>query len=99
MAVYVIAALNIADREGYRAYEQGFMAVFGRFAGKLLAVDEQPAVEEGEWPYSRTVLIEFPDTAAFEAWFHSPDYQALAEHRRLNSSGSVVVVKGLGAAP
>ena len=36
-------------------------------SGKLLAVDEVPTVKEGDWPYTRTVLIEFPDAAALDA--------------------------------
>jgi len=35
-------------------------------SGKLLAVDEAPTVKEGDWPYTRTVLIEFPDAEAFD---------------------------------
>jgi uncharacterized protein (DUF1330 family) len=57
-------------------------------SGKLLAVDEAPTVKEGDWPYTRTVLIEFPTAEAFDAWFNSPEYQALAEHRPLYAASS-----------
>ena len=67
MTVYAIALLNIADRERYGAYQQGFLEIFSRYSGKLLAVDEAPTVKEGDWPYTRTVLIEFPDAEAFDA--------------------------------
>jgi len=30
MTVYAIALINIADRGGYGAYEQGFMEIFNR---------------------------------------------------------------------
>ncbi len=69
MTVYAIALLNIADRERYGACQQGFMEIFSKYSGKLLAVDETPVVKEGDWPYSRTVLIEFPDAEAFDTWF------------------------------
>ena len=55
MTVYAIALLNIVDRERYSAYVNGFMEIFSRHSGKLLAVDEEPTVEEGDWPY--TVLF------------------------------------------
>lgn len=93
MTVYAIALLNIHDRERYGAYVSGFMEIFSLHSGKLLAVDEEPTVKEGDWPYTRTVLIEFPDAHAFDAWFNSPEYQALAKHRHAASTGSIAVVK------
>jgi hypothetical protein len=35
MTVYAIALINIADRERYGAYQQGFMEIFSRYSGKL----------------------------------------------------------------
>jgi uncharacterized protein (DUF1330 family) len=69
------------------------MEIFSRYSGKLLAVDEAPIVKEGDWPHTRTILIEFPDADAFDAWFDSPEYQALAEHRHAASTGSIAVIK------
>jgi len=69
------------------------MEIFCRYSGKLLAVDEAPTVKEGNWPYTRTVLIEFPTAEAFDAWFNSQEYQALAEHRHAASTGSIAVIK------
>ena len=96
MSVYAIALLNITDREAYGAYERGFMAIFSQHEGRLLSVDESPTVKEGDWPWTRSVLIEFPSQEAFDGWFHSPDYQALAKHRHAASYGAVTVLKGLG---
>lgn len=95
MSHYLIAQLSIHDREEYRKYEAGFMDIFTRFGGKLLAVDEDPRTLEGAWPWMRTVLIEFPDETSALAWFESDDYQALAKHRRAASEGNLVMVKGL----
>jgi uncharacterized protein (DUF1330 family) len=61
------------------------MEIFSKYSGKLLAVDEAPTVKEGDWPYTRTVLIEFPTAEAFDAWFNSQEYQALAKHRHAAS--------------
>jgi uncharacterized protein (DUF1330 family) len=36
------------------------MEIFTRYEGKLLSVEEAPAVIEGTWTYTRTVLLEFP---------------------------------------
>ena len=96
MGVYAVALIHIHDREGYRNYEQGFMDIFSRYAGKLLAVEEAPTVLEGEWPWTRTVLLEFPDQATLRAWYESDEYQALAKHRFGASQASIAVIQGLG---
>lgn len=95
MTVYVIAKLVITDRESYTKYGDGFMDIFNRFPGKMLAVDENPEVIEGEWPVTRTVLAQFPTKADMQAWYNSADYQALAAHRFAGSTASIVVVEGL----
>lgn len=98
MSVYAIALLKIDDRTEYARYEQGFMAIFNQYDGKLLAVEESPVVKEGQWNHTRTVLLQFPDAHAFDRWYHSDAYQALAQHRFGASSGSVVVIQGLPGA-
>jgi len=95
MAHYIIAEISIADREEYALYEAGFMAIFSRYQGTMLAVEEQPELLEGEWPHSRTVLVEFPNREQALAWYQSEDYQALASHRKRASNGNLVLIKGL----
>ena len=97
MTVYVVAQLTIHDRESYGRYEARFMEVFGKFAGTLLAVDEQPAVIEGAWHCTRAVLGSFPDEAAFRAWWDSADYQDSARHRRAGSDAVIILARGLPA--
>jgi hypothetical protein len=36
------------------------MEIFSRHSGKLLGVDEEPTVKEGDWPYTRSVLMNSP---------------------------------------
>lgn len=97
MTVYVTAQLTIHDREAYGRYEAGFMAVFAKYGGTMLAVDEQPTALEGEWRGTRCVLISFPDEAACRAWWDSAEYQDLARHRRAGSEAVIVVMHGLPA--
>jgi uncharacterized protein (DUF1330 family) len=60
MAVYVIAQIAIHDRAESEKNADGFLDVFARHQGELLVVSENPVVVEGEWPYTRTVLMRFP---------------------------------------
>jgi uncharacterized protein (DUF1330 family) len=48
MSVYIIAQINITDRESYDKYDAGFMEAFEPFGGEILSVDEDPLTLEGE---------------------------------------------------
>ena len=96
MTVYAVALLSIHDREEYANYEAGFLEIFARHDGKILSVDEAPEILEGEWPHTRTVLLEFPSAQALDDWYRSDDYQALAQHRFNASTGSIVRIQGSG---
>ena len=95
MTAFLIAQIRIHDREEYGQYEAGFMAVFADYGGSLRAVDEAPDVIEGDWPFTRTVLIEFPSKEAARAWYDSDAYQALARHRFRAAEGNAVLINGL----
>ena len=95
MAHYIIAQINIDDRETYANYEEGFMEIFAKYDGSLLAVDEDPRLLEGSWPYTRTVLISFPGEAQALDWYQSDEYQALARYRFASSSANISIIKGL----
>lgn len=95
MTAYVMARINIQDRARYAHYEAGFMDVFTQFSGTLLSVDEAPSVLEGTWSCTRTVLIGFPTPQHARAWFHSPQYQELAQHRHAAAQSDCVLVKGV----
>ena len=94
MPVYLVAQLNIHDRETYAKYGSAFMDIFNPYGGKLLSVEEAPEVLEGEWGYTRTVLLEFPSAELAHAWYASADYQAIAQHRRAASVANVVLLGG-----
>lgn len=98
MAVYIIAQIAIRDRAGYDKYQAGFQAVFADYAGELLVVEENPTVVEGEWPYTRTVLMRFPSADEARRWYESPAYQAIARHRHGAATTNAVIVEGLAGA-
>ena len=95
MTAYLVAQITIDDRAGYSEYEAGFMEIFARYSGELLAVEEAPEVLEGEWPCTRTVLIGFPSRDDALAWYRSEEYQKLARHRFDSSEGNAVLINGL----
>ena len=96
MSAHPIAQIQIHERERVAAYTSGFMDIFAKYNGKLLAVDEAPQALEGEWAFTRTVLLRFPSKDDADSWYHSDEYQELAQHRYAASEANIVMVKGLG---
>lgn len=95
MSVYMISRMHIHDRDEYQKYADQFMDVFEKFDGKLLSVDDDPKVVAGDWSASRSVLMEFPDKAAWRAWITSPEYQEISKHRIIASEAEAILVNSL----
>ena len=95
MSHYIVARVSIHDKDIYSTYEDGFMEIFSRYNGELLAVDEDVTVLEGEWPCTRTVLIQFPSEEEALAWYKSSEYQELAKHRFAASDADIALLKSL----
>jgi len=92
VSCYLVAQININDRDGYQKYLDGYDEVFSKYKGIVVAVDEHPRVLEGEWPYTRTVLMRFPDEKEAERWYRSAEYQELVKHRHRSSEANIVLV-------
>jgi uncharacterized protein (DUF1330 family) len=97
MPVYLIAQINIHDRVRYSEYSDGFMEVFNQYTGKVLAVDENVETMEGNWDFSRTVLVEFPSQAEAKSWYNGDEYKKLVEHRFAASEANIVLIQGMEA--
>jgi len=91
MSVYIINNMVVHDSDEYRKYERAFLPTFLRYGGEVLAVQDDPQPREGQWPYTRTVLLRMPSEEQMRAWYESADYQAILKHR-LNGTHSNVVV-------
>ena len=52
-------------------------------------LNSEVSVVEGAWP-GFVVLLEFPDRAAAEAWYRSPEYQAILPLRTNNAISDLV---------
>ena len=94
MSYYFLARISVHDPQLYRRYETRTDDVLRRYGGQVLAVDEDVVLLEGEWSGTRTVLIRFPDEDAARAWYDSPEYRAIAQHRWHASSADAVLLRG-----
>jgi len=96
MPVYVVALIEIEDREQYGRYEAGFLEIFSKYQGEILAVDESTTAIEGQWPATRSVILRFPSEEEAQRWYNSAEYQDLAQHRFRASKGNIALIHGLG---
>ena len=96
MSAYVVAQIQINDPAEYQNYLAGFMPVFQRYGGELLATPKnQTIVIEGNWDYPKTVMMKFPSVEAAKAWCEDPDYKALSEYRKRSADSNLVIVEGI----
>jgi uncharacterized protein (DUF1330 family) len=90
---YVIVSVDITDPEGYQAYLPGAGAAVQAHGGQLLSADPETAVLEGTAGHM-TVVLEFADKAAAEAWYSSPEYQDVVHLRHQSAEGTAVIADG-----
>lgn len=76
MTAYVIAGLNPKNAEKLQAYSAAAAPIIAQYEGEFLAKGEQTLLS-GEYGYKVQVIIMFPSRALAEAWYFSPEYQAL----------------------
>mgnify|MGYP001406595020 FL=1 len=95
MSAYIIAKIQIEDRETYAKYEEGFMPIFEKYQGELLTADETPTVLEGSWPETRTVIARFKDKETALRWYKSEEYQELVQYRLQASTADVIITQGI----
>jgi uncharacterized protein (DUF1330 family) len=95
MTHYFAAQIKINDPAEYEKYLDRFDDIFSQYKGEYLAIDESPTLLEGDWNYTKTVLIKFNSKQDFEDWYYSDDYQSILKHRLKASKCDTILIKGL----
>lgn len=98
MAYYFSAQISIHNQQEYDRYLEYFDEIFSGHGGEILAVDESPTVLEGEWAYSKSVLIKFNTREDFESWYFSKDYQQILGYRLNSAKCDTILIKGVDLA-
>jgi uncharacterized protein (DUF1330 family) len=92
---FVVVQIAITDRDKYHQYETaGHQKIFDKFGGQVVGIDEDVDIVEGSWPFTRTVLIEFPTEKAARSWYESQEYQAVVGLRHGSATSNLVIVAG-----
>jgi uncharacterized protein (DUF1330 family) len=94
MTAYFVAEIEVTDPAGYAAYAQAVPELTARFGGRYLVRGGTVEPLEGGWSPKRLIVIAFDDVASAQAWYRSPEYQAILPLRLAAPTGKCVIVEG-----
>lgn len=95
MSAYLHASIEVTDPVAYEDYRRQAPAVIAAHGGRYLVRGGAVTVLEGGAAPQRQVILEFPDMAHLQAFYHSPEYQALIPLRQRASTGRLVAIDGV----
>jgi uncharacterized protein (DUF1330 family) len=95
MSSYFVAQIKVHDYQEYEKYLESFDDIFSRYKGEYLAIDESPTLLEGEWNYTKSVIIKFNSKEDFEDWYYSDDYQKILKYRLNASNSDTILLEGI----
>jgi uncharacterized protein (DUF1330 family) len=94
MPAYVIALEVIEDRKEFDKYRAGVHDILNKYNGEIIVSNENFEVIEGEWPYTKTVVIRFPSVEDAKRWYEAPEYQHVAQHRFRSTKTNLIIIEG-----
>ncbi len=94
MAAYIIAQINVTNAEKYQEYAKRAGPASTKHGGRFLVRGGTKTTLEGDIPYQRIVVTEFPDAEAAKRFYHSVEYQAAREKRLGAADFNMVIVEG-----
>ena len=95
MIHYFVAQIKINNPDEYQKYLDKFDDIFAKYKGEYLAIDESPTLLEGDWGYTKSVLIKFNSKQDFEDWYYSDEYQKILKYRLSASKSDSILLEGI----
>ena len=96
MPAYLIAHVQVQDRDAFRSYERGVIRTIKPFKGWVLAAGPAAPLE-GDEPPNHNVIIRFPTMADARGWWESDAYKEIIPIRHDHAPGATAMfVQGLG---
>ena len=95
MSGYLIAQLNMTDKESFKLYAETVPETVKNFGGKYLVRAGEFKSMQGKWDFTRNVIIEFPTYEKALEWYNSDLYKPLKELRQKGSEGNIIIIKGI----
>lgn len=95
MAAYMIARVEVTDRQQYKKYLALTPATIAKYGGRFIARGGKTISLEGSEESRRVVILEFPSLERAEQWYRSDEYQAAKKERAGAAKGDFLAVDGV----
>jgi len=95
MPAYIIARVDITDREQYLHYLKATPSIIEKYGGRAIARSTEPITLEGPEETRRIVILQFPSIAKAKEFYHSPEYQEARKLREGAATGELIVIDGV----
>jgi len=95
MPAYVIADLDVTDPAGFEEYRKVVPATIEKYGGRYLVRGGTMETLEGDWPWKRVVVLEFPSLEQAKRWYNSEDYRDPKALRFKTAKTKVILVEGV----
>ena len=92
---FIIARVDITDRDQYQHYLKAAPSVIEQYGGKVIARSESPLTLEGQDETRRTIILQFPSVARAKDFYFSPEYQEARKLREGAAYGELIVIEGV----
>ena len=94
MPAYMIVEVETTDEALMAEYRKHTPGAIAKFGGKFIVRGGKTRTLEGGWKPPRMVVIEFPDYAAAERFYDSPDYKPVLDMRLRAGKSKAILVDG-----
>ena len=94
MTAYMIVEVETTDEALMGEYRKLTPGLVGKFGGKFIVRGGKTRTLEGGWKPARVVVLEFPDYAAAERFYDSPEYKPVLDMRLKAGNSKAIIVDG-----
>ena len=94
MPAYMIVEVETTDEALMAEYRKHTPGLIAKFGGKFIVRGGKTTCLEGNWTPPRVVVIEFPDMASLERFYHSPEYKPVLAMRLNAGNCRAIAVEG-----
>ena len=94
MPAYMIVEVETTDEALMAEYRKHTPGLVAKFGGKFIVRGGKIRTLEGGWKPRRVVVLEFPDYAAAERFYDSPEYKPVLEMRLKAGKSKAIIVDG-----
>jgi uncharacterized protein (DUF1330 family) len=94
-AYCIVYERRLRDPQMFEEYRKQVLSTIEAYGGRFLVRGGKFTALEGEMPFDRIAMLEFPSRKAAEDWYNSPAYQKILPLRLNAMEAQFIVVDGV----